>query len=103
MALNHEGYLSQRLVLLYMAKNQGASFIQKCCTMVRSVSSQERGQITVTLFLLLRPFFHLLLLNVFLFFLGTKTAFLSYSFYYDFHLNSSFYRKTNIESYLPFL
>jgi hypothetical protein len=47
------------------------------------------------------PLFHLLLLNVFFFFLGTKTAFLSYSFYYDFHLNSSFYRKTLILSTFP--
>jgi hypothetical protein len=73
------------------------------CTMVRSVSSQERGQITVTLFLLLHHFFlpssfeRLSLLSW-----NKKQLFLSYSFYYDF--SSQFFHSTEKQILiLPFL
>jgi hypothetical protein len=99
----HEGYLSQRHVRLYTAKNQEGFFHSKCCTMVRSVSSQEGGQITVTLFLLLHHFFlPSSFERLFSSFLEQKTAFFYLIvFIMTFHLNSSFYRKTNVDSSFP--
>jgi hypothetical protein len=68
--------------------------------MVRSVSSQERGQITVMLSLLLRPFF------TFSSWISSsfpkpKMAFLFYSFYYDLLFNSLSSTEKKHDLFLP--
>lgn len=68
--------------------------------MVSCVWSQERGQITVMLSLLLRPFF------TFSSWISSsfpkpKMAFLFYSFYYDLHFYSSSFTEKNMISFFP--
>lgn len=105
MAPNHENRLSQGLVVFLHGQKLGRFFRSVLrCPMVRSVSSQEKRQITVTLFLLLHPFYHLLLLNFFLLLpeLEDGSSILLYSFYYDFHQIFILQKKKNFnQSFFP--
>jgi hypothetical protein len=65
----HEGCLSQGLVVFVHGREGRSCQSMLRCTMVRSVSSQERRQITVTLFLLLHP------LSIIFFFQGSSSYF----------------------------
>jgi hypothetical protein len=101
---NNDNHLSQGLVVFVHGQKLGMLFQSVLgCTMVRSVSSQESRQIMVTLFLHLRPFYHLLLLNFFLLLPELEDGFfiLLYSFYHDFIKSSSYRKRKTSISFFP--